>query len=83
VKFFDELGNIDYDGVTRNIKQYIPNREDYEQFKFQMVNGESVRFLAHIRVGIDIETGKTTFESWTVFTVLYPVGKSLVFIWVS
>jgi ATP-dependent Lon protease len=62
MKFSDELGNIDYDGVTRYIKQYIPNREDYEQFKFQMVNGESVRFLARIRVGIDIKTGKTTFE---------------------
>ncbi len=62
MKFSDDLGNIDYDGVTRYIKQYIPNREDYEQYKFQMVNGESVRFLARVRVGIDIKTGKTTFE---------------------
>lgn len=62
MKFSDESGNIDYRGVTRYIKQYIPSREDYEQFKFKIVNGESVRFLARIRVGIDIKTGKTTFE---------------------
>lgn len=62
MKFSDDSGNIDYDGVTRYIKQYIPSRDDYEQYKFQMVNGESVRFLARLRVGVDIKTGKTTFE---------------------
>jgi ATP-dependent Lon protease len=62
MKFSDESGVIDYDGVTRYIKQYIPTREDYEQFKFQMINGETVRFLARIRVVVEIKTGKTTFE---------------------
>jgi ATP-dependent Lon protease len=62
MKFSDENGNIDYNGVARYIKKYIPNREDYEQFKFQMVNGESIRFLARIRVGVDVKTGKTLFE---------------------
>ncbi|NLB77114.1 MAG: BREX system Lon protease-like protein BrxL [Crenarchaeota archaeon] len=62
MKFSDDVGNIDYDGVTRYIKQYIPNREDYEQFKLQMVNGDMVRFLARIRVSVDIKTGKTIFE---------------------
>ncbi|GHV32091.1 hypothetical protein FACS18949_02040 [Clostridia bacterium] len=62
MKFSDDCGEIDYDGINRYIKQYIPSREDYEQFKFQMVNGESVRFLARLRVVVDIKTGKTTFE---------------------
>ena len=62
MKFSDESGNIDYNSVTRYIKKYIPSREDYEQFKFQMVNGESVRFLARIRVAVDVKTGKTLFE---------------------
>jgi ATP-dependent Lon protease len=62
MKFSDDNGNIDNDGVARYIKQYIPNREDYEQFKFQMVNGESVRFLARIRVTVDMKLGKTIFE---------------------
>lgn len=62
MKFSDEFGNIDYNGVARYIKQYIPNREDYEQFKYRMVNGEVVRFLSRIRVAVDIKSGKTTFE---------------------
>jgi len=62
MKFSDEEGKIDDDGVARYIKQYIPTRDDYELYKYQMVNGESVRFLARIRVGVDIKTGKSTFE---------------------
>lgn len=62
MKFSDEDGSIDYDSVFRYIRQYIPSREDYEQFKFEMVNGETVRFLARVRVAVDIKTGKTMFE---------------------
>ena len=62
MKFSDEDGEIDYDSVLRYIRQYIPSREDYEQFKFAMVNGETVRFLARVRVAVDIKTGKTMFE---------------------
>ena len=32
-----------------------------KQFKFEMVNGETVRFLARIRVNVDIKTGKTIY----------------------
>ena len=62
MKFSDENGVIDYDSVRRYIKRYIPNREDFEQYKFQMVNGESVQFLARVRVSVDVKTGKTIFE---------------------
>lgn len=62
MKFSDENGNIDYDSVLRYIKQYIPSRDDYEQLKFEMVNGETVRFLARVRVAVDIKAGKTIFE---------------------
>lgn len=62
MKFSDEAGAIDYDSVLRYIRQYIPSREDYEQFKFEMINGETVRFLARVRVVVDIKTGKTMFE---------------------
>jgi len=62
MKFSDVDGGIDYDSVLRYVRKYIPSREDYEQFKYEMINGESVRFLARIRVGVDIKTGKTTFE---------------------
>lgn len=62
MKFSDDDGIIDYDSVLRYIRQYIPSCEDFEQFKFEMVNGETVRFLARIRVNVDIKTGKTLFE---------------------
>ena len=62
MKFSDENGIIDYDSVRRYIKRYIPSREDFEQYKFQMVNGESVQFLARVRVSVDVKNGKTVFE---------------------
>ena len=34
MKFSDDDGIIDYDSVLRYIRQYIPSREDFEQFKF-------------------------------------------------
>ena len=62
MKFSDDEGVIDYDSVRRYIKRYIPSREDFEQYKFQMVDGESVQFLARVRVSVDVKSGKTVFE---------------------
>ncbi len=62
MKFSDEDGEIDYDSVRRYIKRNIPSRDDFEQYKFQMVNGEVVQFLARVRVSVDVKTGKTLFE---------------------
>lgn len=62
MKFSDEDGNIDYESVRRYIKRYIPGRDDFEQYKFQMINGETVQFLARVRVTVDVKTGKTVFE---------------------
>lgn len=62
MKFSDDDGVVDYDSVRRYIKRYIPNREDFEQYKFQMVNGETVQFLARVRVSVDVKSGKTLFE---------------------
>ena len=62
MKFSDDDGVVDYDSVRRYIKRYIPNREDFEQYKFQMVNGENVQFLARVRVSVDVRSGKTLFE---------------------
>lgn len=62
MKFSDDEGTIDFDGVKRYIQKYIPSREDFEQYKFQIVNGETVQFLARVRVTVDIKSGKTLFE---------------------
>ena len=62
MKFSDDDGAVDYDSVRRYIKRYIPSRDDFEQYKFQMVNGEMVQFLARVRVSVDVKSGKTMFE---------------------
>ena len=62
MKFSDDDGVIDYDSVRRYIKRYIPSREDFEQYKFSMVNGETVQFLARVRVSVNVKNGKTEFE---------------------
>lgn len=62
MKFSDDEGSIDYESVRQYIKRYIPRREDFEQYKFQMINGESVQLLARVRVSVDIKSGKTVFE---------------------
>lgn len=62
MKFSDSSGVIDYDSVLRYIKQYIPGHEDFEHFKYLMINGETIRFLARIRVMVNIKDGKTVFE---------------------
>jgi len=62
MKFSDEQGQIDSESVLKYIKKYIPNREDFEMLKYQLTNGETVRFLARIRVSVNIKNGKTEFE---------------------
>jgi ATP-dependent Lon protease len=62
MKFSDEDGVVDYESVQLYIKRYIPSKDAFEQYKFQMVNGETVQFLARVRVNVDIRTGKTVFE---------------------
>lgn len=62
MKFSNSDGSIDYDGVSNYIKEYIPSQKDFEQFKFRMVNGEAVSFLARVRVTVDIKNGTTVFD---------------------
>lgn len=62
MKFSDDDGIVDYDSISRYIKRFIPGKDDFEQYKFQMVNGDTVQFLARVRVNVDIKSGKTKFE---------------------
>lgn len=62
MKFSDDEGNIDHERVQNYIKKYVPSKEDFEQMKFQLVNGETINILARIRVSVDIKTGDTLFE---------------------
>ena len=62
MKFSDENGETDLDRVSDYLNNYIPGKDDFEQFKFRLINGETVRFLARLRVTVDIKSGQTTFE---------------------
>ena len=62
MKFSNENGETDLERVSEYINNYIPGKDDFEQFKFRLINGESVRFLVRLRVSVDIKSGNTTFE---------------------
>ena len=62
MKFSDEEGNVNTNEVSRYIKRYIPTSDEYEHLKYLMVNGETVRLLARLRVSIDMKSGNTLFE---------------------
>lgn len=62
MKFSDDNGNIDSKRIENYIKRYVPGKEDFEQVKFQLTNGETLNILARIRVSVDIRTGNTLFE---------------------
>lgn len=62
MKFSDDDGEIDPERVQNYVKRYVPSKEDFEQMKFQLTNGETVKILTRIRVSVDIKTGETLFE---------------------
>lgn len=62
MKFSDDDGDIDLERVTNYIKKYVPGKDDFEQMKYHLTNGENVVILAKIRVSVDIKTGETLFE---------------------
>lgn len=62
MKFSDEDGNIDQVSVQNYVKRYVPSKEDFEQMKFQLTNGDTITILTRVRVSVNIKTGETMFE---------------------
>jgi len=63
MRFADDSGRVDIDEVKEYVKKYIPGKKDWELLKSQMINdSQRVRFLAKLRVGIDVRTGQGLFE---------------------
>ena len=62
MKFSDKDGNFEQENVLSYIKKFIPSRNDYKELKYNMINGETVRFLARLRVSVNIRNGLTEFE---------------------
>ncbi|MCL6557552.1 MAG: BREX system Lon protease-like protein BrxL [Firmicutes bacterium] len=63
MRFTDGEGRINIDEVNEYIRQYIPRPEQWELIKNKMSKeGSKVRFLAKLRVEMDIKTGEGLFS---------------------
>lgn len=63
MKFADENGIIDKEEVAAYVKRVIPKKEQWESLKYDLTrNMQSVRFLAKIRIEIDIGTRTAYFS---------------------
>jgi len=61
-RFEDEDGEIDVEGATEFIREFIPKKEDWKSIVNRIVNdGEHVKFLTKISVNIDIKTQALSF----------------------
>lgn len=62
MRFADDSGAVDLDEVREYVKKNIPSKKDWEMLKSKMINdAERVRFLAKLRVEIDVRTGQGMF----------------------
>jgi ATP-dependent Lon protease len=63
MRFADESGRVDKEEVSRYINTYVPRKEQWEQLKHTMTHeGLNVKFLARVRVEIDIATREALFS---------------------
>jgi ATP-dependent Lon protease len=62
-RFQDDDGEIDVEGATDFIKEFIPKKEDWKAIMNRIVQyQEQVRFLAKVSVNIDIKTQGVSFS---------------------
>ena len=63
MRFADDDGIVDLDEVSAFVKNNIPSKKDWELLKSRMIKeGERVKFLAKLRVEIDVRTGEGFFS---------------------
>ena len=63
MRFADESGKVNLDEVREFVKKNIPSKRDWELLKSSMINdGQRVRFLAKLRVELDVRTGEGLFS---------------------
>ena len=61
MRFSDESGLVDLDAIGDSVNKFIPRAEHWERLKARMRAGERVRFLAKVRVEIDVRKGLALF----------------------
>ena len=62
MKFSDSQGAIDYDSVLSYTKKFIPDREAFQVIKFNLMRGETVKFLARVRMNVNLRKNVVEFE---------------------
>ncbi len=62
MKFSDQNGSIDYDSVLTYIKKNIPDRESFQVIKYDLTRGNTVKFLARLRINVNIKKRIVEFE---------------------
>ncbi|NMB98411.1 MAG: BREX system Lon protease-like protein BrxL [Clostridiaceae bacterium] len=78
MKFANNNGLIDKEEVAAYVKRVIPKKEQWEQLKYEMTrNYQSVRFLAKVKVEIDI-TKRIALFSLPDFGVPKKKGEAIV-----
>lgn len=77
MRFSDLDGNINKEEVASYIKRTVPKKDQWEHLKFEMVrNYQPVRFLAKIKIDIDISS-RTAFFSLPDFGVPKKKGEAI------
>lgn len=63
MRFADENGKIDAVEVEEYVRNNIPSKKDWELLKSRMIkDGQKVKFLAKVRVELDVRTGQGMFS---------------------
>lgn len=62
MKFSDREGNIDYGETSAYINRFIPNREAYQGIKYNLMQGQTEKLLARVRLDVNLKKGVVQFE---------------------
>ena len=60
-KYADQDGNVNVNFISEKIKEVMPRKNEWNIIKDKILSGETVRFLAKIKIDIDIKTEDITF----------------------
>lgn len=78
MKFADENGKINKEEISKYVRRVIPKKEQWEEKKYNMVrNMQSERFLAKVKIEIDIAT-KAAYFSLPDFGAPKKKGEAIV-----
>ena len=60
-KYQDEDGNTDMEGLQDFVKRFKPPKDDWEQIKARLRDGESVKLLAKVDIEVNLRSNTVSF----------------------